>query len=92
MKSPLDAYPCGLQVEPRTGFLATTGTTGSLQLYDALNDRHVRDVQVLQRNYVSGTNTRRVRPFVINFIAFAQVSCIRPAYAIPRKSASAFFT
>lgn len=41
-----DVYACGLKVDPRTGCVVTAGTTGTLQVYDAVLDRHVRDVQV----------------------------------------------
>jgi hypothetical protein len=42
---------------------------GTLQFFDAMQDRHVYDVQVVDRNYISRTDTQPIPGVAIDFFA-----------------------
>jgi hypothetical protein len=44
---------CGLLVDPRSGLLLLGGLPGQLQLFDAARDRHVAELPVVARQFVS---------------------------------------
>eukprot|EP00163_Fabomonas_tropica_P018473 TRINITY_DN3280_c0_g1_i2.p1 TRINITY_DN3280_c0_g1~~TRINITY_DN3280_c0_g1_i2.p1 ORF type:complete len:872 (-),score=171.87 TRINITY_DN3280_c0_g1_i2:83-2698(-) len=50
----------GLEVDPRRGLVATNMMPGELQLFDPVHDRHVADISVVPRQYLSRTEDEKM--------------------------------
>ena len=61
-------------VDPIDGAIVMNGVhgTGTVQMYDAANDRHLSDLTVAQRNVVSRTQNERLAPTVVEHICFSR--------------------
>jgi NET1-associated nuclear protein 1 (U3 small nucleolar RNA-associated protein 17) len=49
----------GLQVNPRTGHVLINGSPASLQLFDAVTDRHISEIEVTPMNKVSKSHSQQ---------------------------------
>lgn len=56
---------------PTTGYISLNGKTGYIQLFDIYKDRHIGNIAVVERNYVSqprdNTNKSRYKDLPINY-------------------------
>ncbi|EGD72883.1 hypothetical protein PTSG_04612 [Salpingoeca rosetta] len=64
-------HTVGLVREPQSGCVLTNGKQGMLQLYDIERDAHVRDVDVVGRQFVSRTFRRHISPTSVLHAAYA---------------------
>ncbi len=53
--------PTGLVIHPITGTVAVSGKVGFVQIYDVYTDRHVANIAVVERNYVSKPTDHEAR-------------------------------
>ena len=61
----------GLVQDPISGLLVTNGRQGMLQQYDIANDRHISDIDVVGRAFISRAFRRQVTPTSVSFAAFS---------------------
>jgi len=66
-----DVWSKGVKVQPKTNFLCMQGVPGTIQTFDIWNFQRVKDIQVIDRNFVSRTNDEYPSPVVVSLYSFS---------------------
>jgi len=72
ISQPRRGTTCGLLVEPSTGHVVLNGTAGALQFYNLARDTVVKELQVVDRLFVSRTEDEEIFDTTVEKAAFSQ--------------------
>ncbi|KAJ3416297.1 proliferating cell nuclear antigen [Chytridiales sp. JEL 0842] len=61
----------GLVIEPRNNLIVLSGSSGCLQFYNALEDRHVMEVEAVPQNRISRTDENEIELAEVVEVAFS---------------------